>query len=753
MTQTKPPLTKSLLCGGFGRPSLLAQSTLALAVASSLVTVVQAQSGVEELTIEGRALDNRGLTGKMTAPILDTPKSITVLDSQLIQQRGANSLVDVLKSVPGVTFTAGEGGTPSGDNLRIRGFDAATDVFVDGVRDAGSQTRDIFALEQVQVIMGPSSSYGGRGSTGGAVNLATKRPHLEDSLSMRLGAGNADFKRVTVDGNKALSSTVAARLNLLYSDGDTPGRDAVFFEHKGVAPSVTFGLGTDTRLSADYYYFRTDDMPDYSIPYGRNADNSGAAGEPLVVDRNNFYGLANRDFQRTGADIGTFMVEHDFANGLHFSNTTRYGKSSNDYITTNPDDSRGNVVYGALLRNSKNRNSETETKANQSNLRGMFTLAGMEHSFSAGLEFSKEEMNNRAYVITSDNPFASPAGAPPAADSCSAPGAIGAASNYNCTSFANPNPYDPWVGTITLADDPTLAETTTKSAYLFDTVEFSAQWQLNLGLRFDDYDTTQFSPASARAEAATVHNKTNFWNHQLGLVFKPAENGSIYISTATSSNPSGNTLGDGTENLSAANADLEPERSRNYELGTKWLLADGRLSVASAVFQTTKANARVAVEPGSGAPQQNVGEQQIRGFELSVSGQLTESWSVTGGYTYLDSEIVDDGPIAQDEGNVFPNTPENSVSLWTSYAIRPNLSVGGGVNYVDKRYGNTANTLWVPDYTTVDLMAAWQVNEKMGFQLNVQNATDEVYFTRPFTTHYASIGPARAVVLSFDYAL
>jgi catecholate siderophore receptor len=411
------------------------------------------------------------------------------------------------------------------------------------------------------------------------------------------------------------------------------------------------------------------------------------------------------------------------------------------------------VVYGALLRNSKTRNSETETKANQSNLRGMIALGGIENSFSMGLEFSKEEMSNLAYVVTTTNPFASAAGSPPAANSCSAPGAIGAASNYNCTSLANPNPYDPWVGTITSAAAPTVAETTTKSAYLFDTAELSKQWQVNLGLRFDDYDTTQNSPATSTAAAVTVGNKASFWNQQLGLVFKPVENGSIYISTATSSNPSGNTLGDGTENLSAVNADLEPERSRSYELGTKWLLAGGHLSLSSAVFQTTKENARVAIEPGNGARQQNVGEQKISGFEFSVSGQLTERWSLMGGYTYLDSKIVDDGPIAQDQGNVFPNTPKDSVSLWTSYAILPNLALGGGVNYVGKRYGNTTNTVWAPQYTTVDLMASWKPNEKMGFQLNVQNATDEVYFTRPFTTHYASIGPARAIVLSFDYAL
>ncbi|HWK55249.1 MAG TPA: TonB-dependent siderophore receptor [Hyphomicrobiales bacterium] len=749
MTHTKQSLAAHALSAGFGRSSLLVKSTLALAVAGSLVSTVQAQQSIEEINIEGRALENRSINSKMTAPILDTPKSVSILPASLLEERGVNSLVDALKSVPGISFNAGEGGQPAGDNLKIRGFDAGADVFVDGVRDAGSQSRDVFALEQVEVLMGPSSAYGGRGSAGGAVNLATKRPRLEDSLSMRLGAGNEDFKRISVDGNKQLGTTTAARLNVMYNDGDVPGRDSVFFEHKGVAPSLAFGLGTATRFGLDYYYFRTDDMPDYSIPYSRNTTNTSASGEPVYVNRDNFYGLLNRDFQKTGSDIGTVTFEHDFSDNLRFTNTTRFGESSNDYVVTNPDDGRGNVYYGTVLRNTKNRNSETETKANQSNLRGVFELGGMEHSFSTGLEFSKEEMHNRGYTVTSTNPFGAAAGNPPAANSCSAPGAIGAASNYNCTSLANPNPHDPWVGTITPAASGTVAETDTKSAYFFDTVSFSERWQLNLGVRFDDYETTQTSGSPA----VTISNDSSFWNHQLGLVFKPADNGSIYISTGTSSNPSGNTLGDGTENLSAVNADLDPERNRSYELGTKWAFAGGRLNLQSSLFQTTKENARVAVEPGSGAPQQNVGEQEVRGIELSINGQVTQQWNVMAGYTYLDSEIVDDGPIANDQGHVFPNTPENSFNLWTSYDVLSNLSIGGGVNYVDKRYGNAANTVWIPSYTTVDLMASWQASEKMGFQLNVQNATNEDYFTRPYSAHYASIGPARSVILSFGYAL
>src|SRR5690606_9231911 len=289
----------------------LAPGCLAAAVGLALCsTSVHAQSPapdddarMETLIVEGRAHEAEPRSGKFTAPLLDTPKSVTVVPASLIDARGATSLVDALRSVPGITFNAGEGGAPAGDNLKIRGFDAGADVFVDGVRDAGSQTRDVFALEQVEVVKGPGSAYTGRGAASGSVNLVTKKPRDEAFLVARVGAGTDAYARAALDGNWTFGDAAAFRLNVMGHEGDVPGRDEVFFSHRGAAPSLAFGLGKPTRIALDYYYYRTDDMPDYSIPYGRNAENTAAFGPPLDVDRENFYGLLNRDFQKTGADI------------------------------------------------------------------------------------------------------------------------------------------------------------------------------------------------------------------------------------------------------------------------------------------------------------------------------------------------------------------------------------------------------------------------------------------------------------------
>jgi catecholate siderophore receptor len=723
----------------------LRQTVVAVAAALAAAPAVAEPAGVEpDIVVLGQQpAQPEPSSNKFTAPLIDTPKSVTVISQALISETGSTTLVDALRTVPGITFNAGEGGQPAGDNLKIRGFDAGADVFIDGVRDAGSQARDVFALEQIEVVKGPGSAYTGRGSSGGSVNLITKKPREEQFVTASVGAGTDRYARAALDANYRFLDSGGFRLNVLAQDLDVPGRDGVTAERWGVAPSLALGIGESTRFNLDAYLYETDDVPDYSAPYARNDANNAPAGEPLLLDRTNFYGLSSRDFQRTGADIRTFQLEHDFAGGFTLGNVTRYGQTTNDYIVTNPDDGRGNVVNGYLWRSPKSRNSETTTRANLTSLSGAATTGAVEHSYSFGVEASSEQMVNVPYVITTSfggNAVTSPA------TSCSAPGAVGAASGYNCTTLAKPDSNDPWVGTITRSTTATIVNTDTSSAYAFDTLDLDDRWSLNLGVRWDDYDTVQHGYSGGVPQ--TLSNESRFWNYQAGVVLKPAPNGSVYVSTGTSSSPSGNTLGDGTENLALSNQDLEPERDRTYEIGTKWALLGNRASFTTAVFRTETDNARAAVANGL---QATIGLERVSGFEMALSGDITSRWTMYGSYAFLDSEIVDDGPVSTNEGNVFPNTPRNSFSLWTTYALSPSVTIGGGATYVDQRFGNVANTVWVPEYWRYDAMASFELSSKINLQVNVQNLTDEIYYSRPYQTHYAALGAARAAVISATF--
>ena len=739
------------------RPALAALAlTLPLAAhagpAASAAPVVDPQIPVVQ--VSGTSTQSPvSASEKFTAPLLDTPKSVTVVPAEVMAQTGAVSLMDALRTVPGITIGAGEGGNPVGDNLFIRGYSAQTDTYVDGIRDAGSQSREIFNLEQVEVVKGPNSAYGGRSSAGGGVNLVSKTAQAYDINNATIGIGTDKYKRVTGDLNRNIGSNSAFRLNVMAHEADTPGRDVVGGSRWGVAPTVTFGLNGPTRAIVSVYHLTTHEIPDTGIPFN-NPFSSGANvarngnGTPWAVDRNTFYGLANRDFRDTKSDVATIDLRHEFSKAAVLRNVTRYGRSQNDYVWTQPDDSKGNtVLYGTVWRRINSRATETDTAANVTSLSGELGAYGMKHSYNVGIEFSRENTDRAAYVFTpgTNNPLRSVGTECPTA---------GVGTLYNCTTLANPNPYDPWVYTRTLSPTATSIESKTKSAYGFDTIEFNPQWLLNLGARFDDFQSELHTPAAGTTAATNARVDSTFWSYQAGLVFKPASNGSIYLSYATSATPPGNDGGDGIDGLTVAIQNLQPQRSKNWELGTKWdVMPGGRLSLSGALFKSEMNNARVTAPDGT---TQNVGRKEVKGVELGFSGKVTQAWTVFGGVTYLDPVVTDNGFVASGStwapspynGNQFPTTPKKSATLWTSYAINRDFTVGAGLSSMDRVYANVNNTKYAPGYTRFDAMASYNVNRNLSLQLNVQNLGDKLYFDKLSSPHYAGVAPGRSATLT-----
>ena len=684
---------------------------------------------------------------KFTAPLLDTPKSVQVIPQELIQDQAASSLTDVLRNSPGITFGAGEGGNPLGDRPFIRGYDAQSSTYIDGMRDIGSTSREIFNLEQVEVVKGSDGAYGGRGGAGGSINLISKTAKSRDFTDVNLGLGTDNYYRGTIDSNWRLSDTTAFRLNAMYHDADVAGRDMVHNGRWGVAPTITFGMHTPTRVTLSYYHLQTDDLPDSGIPYAYPSTKVKRDGSymgitetgPANVDRNNFYGLSS-DYRRTDSDMATVRVEHDFADNLTLRNTSRYTYSSQRYVWTQPDDSQGNVLNGKVWRRANTRDSEVKSLANQTELYGKFNTGSLKHSFNAGVEISQEKSDKDSLNVNRATGAICSAG-------------IGAASAYNCTSLYNPNPNDPWRNTLNggPAGANSKSEATTKSLYAFDTLEFNKHWQAGLGLRLDDY-STKYTNTPANG-STVVRRHDTLWNYQLGLVYKPVDNGAFYVSYATSSTPANATLGEGSESqglipgrggVGVNAADMAPEKNRTYEIGTKWDVLNKSVSLTAAVFRTETVNARITLPDGDYAM---AGRKQVQGLELGITGAITPKWNVYGGYTYLHSKIKDDG-VATDEGNRFPNTPENSFSLWSTYKVMPKLTLGAGAYYVGKQYGNAANTNYIPSYWRFDAMAGYRINKHVGVQLNVFNVFNKTYYDQAYAAHYASIAPGRSAILN-----
>jgi len=740
------------------QPTRLLGTALGLALVSSLSHAgdSEAEAGmpapakpqVTDLdSIKVRSSVVNPVSPKFTAPLLDTPRAISVIPARVISETNSTTLMDALRTVPGITFGAGEGGNPVGDRPFIRGFDAGADTYIDGIRDSGSQSRETFDIEQIDVIKGPSSAYTGPGAAGGSINIVSKVPEAHDFTNASVGLGSDNYKRATLDANYLLSQHIAARLNVMDYKSDVPGRDALWGKRFGIAPSVTFGIGTPNRLTLDYYHLNTNELPDSGIPlngpYTTGSFAGTGDGQPVHTGRDNFYGLKQRDFRKTKADIGTIRFEHDFGDDFTLRNTTRYGKTSNDYIWTNPDDSSGNVPLGLVYRSPKSRIADTRTLAEQLNLSGRFSTGALQHDVAMGLEYQHLHTDVDGYTVTV-----------PATTATRSCGPLQLAV-YTCTPLNDPNPSDPWLGSVVQNHNPVHTTSTDKAFYAFDTITFNEHWLANLGTRYDRYDSQadgiNTSTRNGPLGPFDYRNRSDFWSWQAGLIFKPIPITSIYAAWGTSSNPTGVANGEGTgdnANLALQTANLAPQKSRNLELGNKWELFDQRLNLDLAVFRSEVTNARVAIDPTT---TELVGSKRVDGVELDVSGKLTDRWTVFGGVVHLNPRLTDNGPLAANainNGNVFPNTAKNSASLWSTYQLSPALNLGVGAFAMSKVYGNVQNTKSVPGYVRYDAMVSWQVNRMLNLQLNLQNLTDKLYFQQIYTNHYALEGPGRAATLT-----
>jgi catecholate siderophore receptor len=696
---------------------ILAGTSVTYRFTDAMTATIELQSleGSVEIRDEGPRLTSP----KYTEPLRDTPQTITVINKEVIEQQGATTLRDVLKNVPGLTITAGEGGTPAGDNLTLRGFSARNDIFIDGVRDLSPQSRDPFNLEEVNVVKGPGSVYTGRGSAGGSINLINKVPFTKGTFAGTLDFGADETVRGTGDINLPLNDSMAFRLNFLAHNSGVAGRDVVNYKRWGVAPSLSFGLNTSTRYIVSYYKLKQNNISDYGIPWVPNTNNALVAfrDRPAPVPRNTFYGLRDRDNESLNSDLFTFRVEHDFNDALAIRNQFRFSRASRDSIATPPRFANNNST--AINREMRAWITRDDAWDNQSDFTAKFETGGIEHSLVAGVDLTRE--TNIRKTRTAPN---------------------------MATTLLNPNPDDVFTGVITTS--PIVGDITANSQalYAFDTAKLGSKWELMGGVRWDRFDADGISTTGT-----PVTRVDRMLSFRAGTVFKPRPEGSIYASYGTALNPS-------LEGLSynTANTVIDPEKTYTFEVGTKWDILGGRVLLSGAAFRVDKTNARTpGLVPGD-PPQVLEGQQRVSGVELSMSGSLTRKWDLLAGYTFLDSETVDsntaptlvNGVFISEVGKDLVNTPRNSFNLWTTYRVSDRLAVGGGTRFVGKRFGNTINTRFVDSYWTFDLMTSYELSNHLDLKLNLYNLTNTYYFDRLGGGHVIP-GPGRSASISTSF--
>lgn len=630
---------------------------------------------------------------RYTEPLVDIPQTINIIPRQVIEQQSAQSLTDVLRNVTGLTMAAGEGGSAGGDNLVLRGFSARNDIFIDGVRDINPQTRDPFNIEQVEVVKGPQSAFAGRGSAGGTVNLVSKTADLNRRIGGTMMFGNANQKRATTDINTPvpfMGERTAFRLNMMYTDSNVPGREVVSNNRWGIAPTLSFGVGTADRVTFGYYKLKQKNLLDLGIPWVPATNNALAEyrDQPAPVPRDTYYGLKSRDNEYLSTDMGTIRYEHDFSDNVTFRNQFRYAKNLRNSNSSPPrfasDDST------VINRQYRGWYADDSTLDNQTDLRARFKTGSISHSLVGGAAFTREGNTRRTLSTT----------------------------GTSATTLLNPNPNDIFAEGITMS--PAVGKITgkTQSIFLFDTVRLGKHWEATGGVRWE-----RFHAEGINTSLAPVKRVDKMANTRAGLIYKPTERGSIYASYGTSMSPS-------LEGLSynTVSTEIPPEKTYTVELGTKWELSQQRLLLSSAYFEVRKDNARTPGVLPEDPPQILDGRQRVNGFEVSVSGAVTRSLRVLAGYTFMNSKIQHSNTPAE-VGKYFSNTPRNSGTTWITYQYKK-LLVGGGPRFMGERYGNNINTRKVNSYWTMDIMGSYPIHRHLELRFNANNLNDAYYFDR-----------------------
>lgn len=719
-------------------PQRLLASAIGLAIASMAAPALAndpAQLG--SVTVKGEQESGykveRSASAKYAAPLLDTPQTVSVVPQEVIREQQALSLRQVLSNVSGITFNAGEGGGGSGDSINIRGFGANANMQIDGLRDSSQTNRtDTFNIEQVEVIKGPNSVFGGAGTTGGSINQVSKEPRQRDFTEIGASLGTDSYRRLTLDTNQTLDGVgegSAFRLNLMAHENDVPGRDQIDRQRWGIAPSLALGLSEDTRLTLSYFHQSDDILPDYGVPA---RDGKKVAG----VDREAYFGWKNLDQDEIETDAFTVKLEHAFNDSLSLQNLTRYSRISRDTVVSVSHVNVSGVPVGNYLpagQQAYGRDVDTDMWINQTNLRADFDTFGLAHSLATGVEVSRENYDRITYNH-----------------------GLGAAV-YPADGFSLANPPGYWSGPVnkTRSAD-TSTQMDNQAVYVFDTIALDPQWDLSLGLRYDwidgEYKNTAL-PAGTVTELDTSDEKLS---GRAGLVFKPADNGRIYVAYGTSFNPSAEFLASSGSGVSANTADLSPEKNATWELGTKWELLDGRLQLDGALFRVDKTDAREQLADRSYV---TAGEQRVQGVELGVTGRITEQWNVYANYTFLDSETLKSESDPSREGQALGNTPPRSFNLWTTYELPAGWTLGYGARYVSERNVTSTDQAKLDDYWLHNAMVGYRVSRNLDLQLNVNNLFDEDYVERvrqnPGSDSRSSAieyGDARSAILSATYS-
>lgn len=678
--------------------------------------------------------------GRMPTTVRETPQVINVVPQEIIKEQRLYTLDQALANVPGITLSTGEGrGGLNGDQFRIRGQQARGDVYTDGLKDFGTYTRDIFDIENVEVIKGPAGEYFGAANLGGLINETLKKAHAGTSYNYDQAFGSASLYRGQADVNYGINDNIALRINGMYNQSGVQDRDYVFSNRYGAAVDLGVGLKSKTSWHLNWRWLHTDSIPDYGVPMILK----GGVYRPITsegLNRNTTYA---RSADRDNSDIHslTSSLKSEIASWFTLTNNTRLTKYERNYSATTPGAcsttacvnefmAGGNPLFpygagGGVAYLSKGWGAENVLMGN-----ARFHTGFVRHDLKFGVDINYQDENRYAgtwYNRNNNQTLRNPSHA-----------SNGAYVRFPRSQMANADQRD--VG-----------------LFVSDHIQLTKQLALFGAVRWDAFQST-FAGYQISATVPRQKQNADRWSPSGSVVYSPFDASSFYFTFSRSYKPIGTDVSSQVmiqpSDRAQNGADFKPQRSDLFEFGNKTDFFNKRLGMGIAFFQINQNNSYYYDESGdvvTGFSDSGVG-LRTRGVELSLSGKITKNWDIYGSYSYMDGRITHSAAY---NGNQAPGVSHNNFSVWSSYNVSDHLlnpgwgalKVAGGAQYASAYWanGNFANTARIPYQFSLNGMVSWEMKHYR-VSLNANNITDHLNYASSFSTGRAVPGPGRSFI-------
>ena len=662
----------------------------------------------EELEVKGNVLFKDQVNSmNPPVPILNVPQTVTIITDEDILDQGFRAIADVVRYVPGVVTTQGEGHR---DALVIRGVRTTADFYQDGIRDDVQYYRSLYNVDQLEVLKGPNALLFGRGGTGGLINRVSKKALIGETFTgLNVGLDSFGAGDFAIDGNLEVNDSVAFRLNA-HSDSLANHRDQYDGQRFGINPTMTFAVDSATMMDLSFEYLDHERYIDRGIPTANGAPVDALNGITYGTDGN---------IHTTEASILRGSLVHNYSDSGKINLTV----AANDF----------NKMYQNLYVNGFDGTNVELKGYNDVTLRETTTI-----SFSNVNEFDRGTLTVGLDILDTENQntrFNSYFDNQNSASSGVANSFLATNTSFQIDKDGNRTALD-YTSDIKTKADTDLEVT---SLYLSGNIDLSDQWIMVLGARYEQVDTSikKYTVASGRSAlttgSATTSRDDSNVSPRLGVIYKPQNNMSLYLSYSESFIPKS-----GEQYKSwGSNAAFDPDVYENTELGFKYDMESG-ISLAVSYFdqQTVKGQ-----EDGVGGSE--VIGMEIDGFEIGIAGQINEQNSINFGLTSVDATA------SAGTGKV-KEVPELTWSLWYTHQANDLFGLSFGAIYQDEQIIKSEGGPLLPDFTRIDMAMTLTPTETDTVRINIENLGDETYYPHSHSTHQVSVGESQNVRISYQ---